>query len=176
MIFRLVNWLSITFASGSKVVSQLENEQQRIVRLAHERGDIVAGDDGFYVYWPTRNTMGAVDAHQLRILADELDRMNAPWQAEIDKFFDSSETNLEKCQNKFDNGEGFQGFPPEPILSEEVSVCAAMLPRKDGRIGGSRHMCGKPYLHRGPHGNWKLVSQPEHARALQTHRMPKYNL
>jgi hypothetical protein len=65
-------------------------ERARIVRLAAERGDLVRAECGFYVYWPMRG-MGAVAAHELRYLADELDRLNAPWQAEIDKYFSEHE-------------------------------------------------------------------------------------
>jgi hypothetical protein len=37
--------------------------------------DFVAGDDGYYVFWPTTNN-GAYTARNLRALADELDRRN----------------------------------------------------------------------------------------------------
>lgn len=38
--------------------------------------DIVAGDDGYFVFWPTSNK-GALTARDLRIIADELDRGNS---------------------------------------------------------------------------------------------------
>jgi hypothetical protein len=37
--------------------------------------DFVAGDDGYYVFWPTTNN-GAYTASDLRDIADELDRRN----------------------------------------------------------------------------------------------------
>ena len=37
--------------------------------------DFVAGDDGYYVFWPTTNK-GAYTARDLRVLAVELDRRN----------------------------------------------------------------------------------------------------
>ena len=48
--------------------------------------DFVTGDDGFAVYWPDF-TRGAMTAGNLRTIADELDRRNAPWQSEIDAYF-----------------------------------------------------------------------------------------
>lgn len=50
-----------------------------VVRTSLDRGDFVCGDDGYYVYWPKGYTGGAVAAHELRTLADHLDRMNAAW-------------------------------------------------------------------------------------------------
>lgn len=49
--------------------------------------NFVVGDDGYYIYWPTGNG-GAYDANCLRIIADELDRLNEPWDAEIKAYFD----------------------------------------------------------------------------------------
>jgi hypothetical protein len=44
--------------------------------------DWVTGDDGFVVYWPEVNR-GAHSAWSLRAIADELDRRNAAWAAQI---------------------------------------------------------------------------------------------
>ena len=48
--------------------------------------DFLAGDDGFVVFWPIP-TRGGFTAHDLRLIADELDRRNAKWSAEIDVHF-----------------------------------------------------------------------------------------
>ena len=37
--------------------------------------DFVAGDDGYYLFWPITNN-GAYTARDLRAIADELDRRN----------------------------------------------------------------------------------------------------
>ena len=70
-----------------------------LIRLIEEREEFVTGDDGF-VYWaphmaavqhPNGGTTGGggfVAEWELRVIADELQRRNAPWQAEIDKYFD----------------------------------------------------------------------------------------
>lgn len=57
-----------------------EDERHRCMWISHSRGDFVCGDDGYYVYWPSKND-GALAPHQLRWLADELDAMNAVWHA-----------------------------------------------------------------------------------------------
>ena len=56
-----------------------ESYQARVVRMSTERGDFVMGEDGYYVFWPTGSNRGALTPRDLRILADELDRLNAPW-------------------------------------------------------------------------------------------------
>ena len=52
----------------------------------HIKADMIVAEDGFYVYWP-QEPMGAYTSHSLRQIADELDRLNGPWQAQIDAFF-----------------------------------------------------------------------------------------
>ena len=61
---------------------------KRILERANTEGDIVRGDDGFYVYWPRR--AGALPAYQLRALADELDRLNEPYEKELNKYFEEN--------------------------------------------------------------------------------------
>ena len=48
--------------------------------------EIVTGEDGYKVYWPEGNR-GALDAKTLRAIADELDRLNAEWDADVQNFF-----------------------------------------------------------------------------------------
>ena len=52
----------------------------------HILEDIIPGDDGYYIFWPING--GAFTAHNLREIADELDRLNAPWDAEVKRYFD----------------------------------------------------------------------------------------
>jgi hypothetical protein len=54
--------------------------EQRILEMAKQ--DMVTGEDGYVVYWPSENR-GSWSAHHLRIIADELDRRNAKWDAEL---------------------------------------------------------------------------------------------
>jgi hypothetical protein len=50
--------------------------------------DIICGDDGFFVYWPTEHR-GAYSPHHLRMIADELDRRNKDWEEELNKYFEN---------------------------------------------------------------------------------------
>lgn len=53
-----------------------------VVQKADERGNFVQAEDGFWYYFPTGS--GFLSAWDLRVLARELDRRNAEWQAIID--------------------------------------------------------------------------------------------
>jgi len=71
--------------------SQADAERRRrIIAIAEGMGDLVTGDDGFVVYWPSAGGAGAYSAWHLRVLADELDRRNATWAGQI-------EADLSKC-------------------------------------------------------------------------------
>lgn len=59
-----------------------------IIKLAHERNEFVVGDDGYYYYWPNRNFSGGYPAYALRLIADELDRLNKDWDDQIKKYFE----------------------------------------------------------------------------------------
>lgn len=52
------------------------------VASADSEGEFVTGDDGYVVYWPNR-CPGAFNAWTLRVFADELDRRNAAWDAQV---------------------------------------------------------------------------------------------
>jgi hypothetical protein len=57
-----------------------------IVKVAEERGELMQDVDGFFYYFPKGS--GSIPAYQLRQLADELDRRNAPWEKQINEYFD----------------------------------------------------------------------------------------
>ena len=54
----------------------------------HIKKNIVLDVDGFYYYWPDGN--GHYAPHHLREIADELDRMNEPWEKQIEEYFNNS--------------------------------------------------------------------------------------
>lgn len=63
-------------------------ECARIITLSVAAGDFVTGPDGCVVWWPEGFPQrGALNAWHLRALADELDRRNADWCAQMDEFF-----------------------------------------------------------------------------------------
>lgn len=74
-----------------------------ILRLVYDRNEIVPGDDGYFVYWPVSGSFqhadgactaggGAYSATVLRTIADELDRVNAGWDKEIQEYFNARRT------------------------------------------------------------------------------------
>lgn len=57
-----------------------------IIELATKNDEFVTLDDGYKYWWPDKLN-GCVSAYQLRELADELDKLNEPWQQEIENYF-----------------------------------------------------------------------------------------
>lgn len=47
--------------------------------------------DGFYVWEPNHDFRGYLGPHHLRAIADELDRLNAPWEQRIEDYFNKEE-------------------------------------------------------------------------------------
>lgn len=72
------SWIeAIVNEAVSRLTYRTDGEHvARVVEVT--KGDIVSGDDGLFVFWPTSNK-GALTARDLRIIADELDRGNAAW-------------------------------------------------------------------------------------------------
>ena len=58
-----------------------------IITISEERGDFIAGDDGFYMFWPAGTSYGGFSADNLRTLATELDLRNADWETQIEYYF-----------------------------------------------------------------------------------------
>ena len=61
----------------------------RIIQYADEHSEFVTDVDGFVKYWPKGN--GCLTEHDLRVLADEIARRNAAWQAQINEYFEKQE-------------------------------------------------------------------------------------
>lgn len=59
----------------------------RIIQIADERGEFVYLEDGFLYYEP--KGAGVISSHDLRQLADELDKRNKKWKEDIDEYFRS---------------------------------------------------------------------------------------
>lgn len=73
------------------------------VDAANEIGPL---DDGFLYYFPSG--YGGLSAEVLRIIADELDRRNAGWNASIEAYFESQkgETNVVSEMDVWQEKEG----------------------------------------------------------------------
>lgn len=59
--------------------------REKILEKANFNKDIYQEVDGFYVYGPTV-FRGFMQSYHLRIIADELDRRNEPWQQHLDHY------------------------------------------------------------------------------------------
>lgn len=64
----------------------MTTEQEWIDRITET--DFVTCEDGSEVYWPTGHS-GFLTSHALRMIADELDKMNGPWDDRIEEYFDT---------------------------------------------------------------------------------------
>ena len=63
-------------------------DENRLLTIAKQNGDLVRGDDGFFIYWPTSlASRGALTSWMLRALADEIDRLNEPAEAALAEYF-----------------------------------------------------------------------------------------
>ena len=58
-----------------------------IIKMIDERGEFVYLEDGFLYYAPEGK--GCISAHELRTIADELDKRNKEWEKQIDEYFRS---------------------------------------------------------------------------------------
>jgi malonyl CoA-acyl carrier protein transacylase len=62
----------------------------RIIELADNNEEFITDVDGFVKWWP--KTQGCLTEHELRALADEMERRNAVWTAQINAYFDKQES------------------------------------------------------------------------------------
>lgn len=67
-------------------MSRADEDRARCISVSQERGEFGCLEDGFVYYFPSKG--GAIAAHQLRWLADELDRRNEEWQQQINQYFE----------------------------------------------------------------------------------------
>lgn len=66
---------------------QLEAERKRVISISDKREEFVSLSDGYVHFWPQGSPNGALSAWHLRVLADELDRRNRLWDAQLRKAF-----------------------------------------------------------------------------------------
>ena len=66
-----------------------ETERQRVISLVEERKEFIEGDDGYIYFWPADGNHGCFSPHELRWIADELDKRNASWVASVENYFSS---------------------------------------------------------------------------------------
>jgi len=74
------------------VIDTADKFRNRVLEVTKEHDEYYLDVDGFYYYWPRGYPYGHSNSAALRIIADELDRINKPWQDEVDKYFASVTT------------------------------------------------------------------------------------
>ncbi len=65
--------------------------KERVLSIAKKREEFITDVDGFLYWWPNGSKHGHLSSDHLRILADELDKKNAPWVKQIDDYFKGKE-------------------------------------------------------------------------------------
>ena len=67
----------------------LDQQRLKLLNLLKENNGILKDVDGFYYFWPNPNK-GFFAAHQLRWIADELGRLNEPYEKQISEYFENN--------------------------------------------------------------------------------------
>lgn len=57
-------------------------KRKRILRGLEQHSHIVTDNDGYKLFWPSQLGCG-LDAFALRVIADELDRLNRDWDEQV---------------------------------------------------------------------------------------------
>ena len=72
------------------IAGEQENQTKNAEAIARlldmAKDDLLQDVDGFYYYFPKPNG-GSLSPWMLRAIADELDRKNAPYEAELEEYF-----------------------------------------------------------------------------------------
>lgn len=62
------------------ILQRTKDYREKFIKACES--DLIKDVDGFVKFWPQK--AGCLEAHHLRMLADELDKRNADWQKQID--------------------------------------------------------------------------------------------
>ena len=57
--------------------------------------------DGFYYFWQDEDLVGWWTAHNLREIADELDKVNKPYRNSIEEYFKKEDEKRDNCEHDF---------------------------------------------------------------------------
>lgn len=64
---------------------EIENHVKEIVINNKSIGEFIRDVDGYYHYWPNPSLKGSWNSNALRLIADELDRVNKEWDTHVIK-------------------------------------------------------------------------------------------
>lgn len=56
-------------------------------KVVNRQEDFVVNDDGFYVYWPSREVNGYLDEYSLLSIFAHLNKLNREWDKQVDDYF-----------------------------------------------------------------------------------------
>ena len=65
-------------------------------------GSFQLDSDGFYYFWMDEDLTGCWTAHNLREIADELDKINKPYRNSIEEYFRKENDKRDSCEHKFE--------------------------------------------------------------------------
>ena len=65
-------------------------------------GSFQLDSDGFYYFWQDEDLVGCWTAHNLREIADELDKVNKPYRNSIEEYFRKENDKKDNCQHDFE--------------------------------------------------------------------------
>lgn len=83
MTYAVAKSAALAALTHSGLSGDAGEDGRRIVRFSDEKGDFVVGEDGCTIFWPEGLSRGGFNAWHLRALADELERRNADWLAQM---------------------------------------------------------------------------------------------
>ena len=66
-----------------------------------EIGSFQLDYDGFYYFWQDEDLLGCWSAHNLREIADELDKINKPYKNSIEEYFRKEDERIQNCEHDF---------------------------------------------------------------------------
>lgn len=73
-------------------------------------GSFQLDSDGFYYFWMDEDLTGCWTAHNLREIADELDKINKPYRNSIEEYFRKENEKKDSCKHDFELVFDFTGM------------------------------------------------------------------
>ncbi len=100
--------MKLTYENINKYIYRVCFNNQRI-------GELAVGDDGYFIFFADSDKRGGMEEWLLRELADELKRINKPWDDQVNK-----DTGKLYCAHTKTH---WVDDPTEPHIGPSVEVC-----------------------------------------------------
>lgn len=82
-------------------VIQLNKSYRLFADNGKDIGSFQLDSDGFYYFWQDEDLVGCWTAHNLREIADELDKINKPYRNLIEDYFKKENEKRDNCEHDF---------------------------------------------------------------------------